>query len=62
MAQIPKSVPPDPDAWRKYRDPLSIPPHRCGTCGKNIRDDCPTMLADGTRFCSAACYEHYVRR
>jgi hypothetical protein len=50
-----------PEAWRLYRDPLSVKAPPCATCEKPV-PDAYAMLADATRFCSAACYEHYVRR
>jgi hypothetical protein len=47
--------------WRAYRDPLSVPVPPCAVCGKPV-PDAYAMLADATRFCSAACYEQWVRR
>ena len=53
---------PDPDAWRRYRDPLSVPVPPCQHCGEPVRRNAYAILADGRMFCSAACYESWVRR
>jgi hypothetical protein len=61
MADTTRPTPAPPRDWREYRDPLSVPAPPCAVCGKPV-PDAYAMLADATRFCSAACYEHFVRR